>query len=229
MSLGNTNNNNNKLSILKIKTRDAEKHDIPPYFSVSEKNAEGKWTEVSQVKDLAADLVRVEVGEREFEGEPYNEIKLTFEDKNLQESYLLDLRMNLLSRNIFNSLFSLSSFENIELGLYQKRGEKTYPAVSVKQSGQRVDWKYKLDEQPKMNKVLVGKKTVVDSTELDEFYVEKLKELAARVKGGTKSEPTVGTLQKKAPVTKAVKSATPKVDLEVTESAESESFDDVPF
>lgn len=180
--LGNDQQNNNKFMILKIRTQDAEKHPISPYFSVNTK-VDDKWAETNQVTKLAGTLNKVEISKAEWEGAEYDVVKLRFTDDQAGEDYLLDLRLNLLSRSIFNSLFSLETFGDISISLYQKRGEKAYPAVSVKQREERVDWKFKLDEQPKMEKVTVGKKVVVDATVLDEFYLANLEELKKRVEG----------------------------------------------
>lgn len=190
MALGNNNTNNNKLLILKVVTKDAEKKQVPPHFSVSTKADDGKWTVTNQVKDISGDLVKVETEKKEWEGQEYDVIKVYLADDKLKETYLLDLRQNMLARNIYNSFAGLKSFENIEIGLYEKtKGEKTFPAVSIKQNGTRVDWKFKLEELPKLNKVKVGKKEIVDSAELDEFFIKELEELSARVSANKSETP----------------------------------------
>lgn len=180
--LGNNNQSNNKLFILKIKTKDAEKKDIPPVFAISEK-VDDKWQQTKENKDVCGDLVKIETEKREWEGNEYDTIKVYLEDKEVQETYLLDLRQNLLSRNIFNTLLGLKDYSNVSISLYEnKKGDKTYPAVSVKQAGARTEWKFKLEDLPKIKKVKVGKKEVTDSTELDQFFIEKLNELGEALK-----------------------------------------------
>lgn len=227
--LGSNKSNNNKVYFLKVTTKDAEKKNVAPHFAVSEKVGD-KWEVTSQVKDVSGNLTGVTIEKKTWEEQEYDVIKLALEDPATQETYVLDLRQNLLARSIFNSFLNLKTFENIEVGLYTKKGEGAYPAVSVKQNGERVSWAYELDQLPKIAKVKVGKKEVVDSTELDEFYIEKLKELAVRVKSGP-SAPAESAPAKKAPKSKAAaKPAAPEVDLEVSEGADSELVtDDIPF
>lgn len=207
--LGNTNQSNNKLLILKIRTQDAEKKKISPVFAVSQKNEDGKWAQTTEVKDVAGTLTKIETEKKEWEGQEYDVIKIFLQDDSVGETYLLDLRQNLLSRSIFNSLLSLSEFDGVSIGLYEtKKDGETYAAVSVKRNGERVSWKYKLDELPKVKKVKVGKKEVVDSSEVDEFYIKELNSLGE-----------VLASNKPAPVTKAT----------VTVENEKGEEEDIPF
>ena len=190
MALGTNQYSSGKLFVLKLRTKDNDKKDVPPYFEVSAKNEEtGKYTVVNQVKDVTGDLVDIQLNEREWEDQTYHEVKLFLADEKTQEKYMVDLRLNLLSRNIFNTLLALETFENLQFDLYQRKAEngKVYPAVSVKQNGERTNWKYTLDEVPKIETAVVGKKKVTDSTALDEFYVQKLTELKAKVTAASKA------------------------------------------
>lgn len=224
--LGSNKSNNNKVYFLKITTKDKDKKNVAPHFAVSEKVGD-KWEVTKEVKDVSGNLTGVTIEKKIWEEQEYDVIKLALEDTETQETYVLDLRQNLLSRSIFNSFLNLKTFDNVEVGLYTKKGEGAYPAVSVKQNGERVSWAYELDKLPKIEKVKVGKKEIVDSSELDEFYIEKLKELAARVKTGAKSESE--STEPAAPKKKAAPKSKP-IDISADEPETSEEKgDDIPF
>lgn len=225
-----SNKTNNKVYFLKITTKDKDKKSVAPHFAVSEKVGD-KWEVTKEVKDVSGNLTGVTIEKKTWEEQEYDVIKFALEDTDTQETYVLDLRQNLLARSIFNSFLNLKTFNNIEVGLYTKKGEGSYPAVSVKQNGERVSWAYELDQLPKIEKVKVGKKEVVDSTELDEFFINKLKELGARVKNGPKAETPKAEA---APAKKAkAKAANKPLDISNDSSDEPDAGepagDDIPF
>lgn len=175
--------NDNELIILKLKTADAEKRPVPVHFEISKK-VDGKWGAVGDTKDVSGDITKIELYTREWEGVETPLVKIFIEDAEAKETYLLDLRYNMLSRNLFNTLLSLTSFEGVSIGVYErKKEEKTFPAVSVKQDGKLVNWKYKIDELPKVETVRVGKKDITNFDNLNDFFIEELKKLSELVKG----------------------------------------------
>lgn len=192
MSYGeNTNGGGNKKFFnFKIKTKesvDGKDVKVAPYFQVDTKVGDEYVVQPGKPKYVSGNLSRVKLGSYEYEKETIDTIQLYLEDGD--EVYNVDLRFNLISRNIFNSLFNLKSFENLTLSLYENKTEKgVFPAVSIKQNDTRVDWKYKLDELPKVKKVKLGKKEAIDSSELDEFFLNELKELVERVEAAPKIE-----------------------------------------
>lgn len=224
--LGSNKSNNNKVYFLKITTKDKDKKNVAPHFAVSEKVGD-KWEVTKEVKDVSGNLTGVTIEKKTWEDQEYDVIKLALEDTETQETYVLDLRQNLLSRSIFNSFLNLKTFDNIEVGLYTKKGEGAYPAVSVKQNGERVSWAFELDKLPKIEKVKVGKKEVVDSTELDEFYLERLKELAVKVKSGANQTSTSEASPK--PKAKAKKPAPIDINTDVEPELAATGGDDIPF
>jgi len=173
---------NNKLLTFKLKTKNVDK----PYFEVKSK-VDGKWTVLPEKPtNVEGDLVKVEVTEEEYEGNVSDKVKLYLADDQRGETYLLDLYLTFTTRSLFNSLLSLEKFENVKIGVYNTKPNdqgKVYPAISLRQGDNRVDWKYSKDQLPKTHKVTINKKQQIDSSELDAFYVDKLKELADRVKG----------------------------------------------
>ncbi len=196
--LGNSNKqNNNELIILKLKTADAEKKPVPVHFEITKKVGD-KWTATGEIRDVSGKLTGLELYEREWEGNVYPLVKVFVEDEAVQETYLLDLRYNMLSRSLFNSLLSLSSFDDVQIAVRdRKKGEKTFPAVYVNQGGKKVDWKYQIADLPPIEKVKVGKTEVTNFDNLNDFFVKELGGLSAALKsqlnkpGAPKSEATV--------------------------------------
>lgn len=193
MARGNSNQSSNKLFIAKIKTKENDK-EVAPFFQLTEKNDDGKWVDCDKTKSLSGDLVKIQFEKGEYKGNEYDVIKLTLRDNEVKEDYLLDLRLNLLSRGLYNSLLNLAGsddFKGLSISVYEtKKGEKTYPAVAVRQNDNLVKWRYSLDELPKVKRIQVkGKADVIDSSELDDFLLNGLKELAAEVNKNSKSAP----------------------------------------
>jgi len=157
---------------------DGKKVKVDPYFSINSRGEDDKFhVHEDRPQFVTGNLTKLKLGSFQWEEQDVNTVELYLEDGD--EIYNVDLRYNLMSRNIFNSLLSLDSFSEIKLSLYTNK--KGYPAVGVEQGGTRADWKYKLEDLPAVKKVLVGKKEMPDSTELDEFYLGELQVLAEKL------------------------------------------------
>lgn len=214
MSLGNDNQQNNgKLYILKIKNKDKEGKPTPAFFEVSEK-VDGKWQATSQTNRVGGNLTKIAFDKGEWNEQEYHIVKLTLNDPEKEENYLLDLRMNLLARSLYNSLLSLETFNDLSISLWQsKKEDKTYDAVSVKQLDERVNWKHSLDSLPKVEVFKVGGKKVVSTEKLDEFYLNDLANLAINVGNASKNGSGTPKVEKKKAVAKEkVEEAAPSDD-----------------
>lgn len=188
MGLGNTKNQiDGKLLILKIKRKDAEGKIVKPYFQVSEKGEDGKYhvNSAKSTDTVSGDLTKVELSKFEWEGVESDVVKLFLRDGD--ETFLLDLRLDSLTRNLYNSLFGLENYSDVQISLYETKPNETtgkvYPAVSVKQAGNRADWAYKIADLPKPDEIKDKKGNVVkrDYDELNAFFVEKLTDLVEKV------------------------------------------------
>lgn len=237
MGLG-TQKNSNKAYFLKIVTKDENKKQISPVFSVTEKVGD-KWEQTRTATEVTGNLVAVLLEKKEWEDNEYDVIKLSLQDAETDELFVLDLRFNLLSRSIINSFLGMKEYTNVSVSLYQKK-DSNYPAVSVKQNGERASWAFSIEELPKVEKVKVGKKEVVDSTELDEFLLGKLKELAERVKaslgkpatrGSASSDTETEDKTEAAPTSKpkSGKKKTPPPQTSGDEDDAGVTADDIPF
>lgn len=182
MALGNNNQNSGTLYFLSIREKNKEKEKVAPHFVISARNADSGKFEAKEetVNRVSGDLTKVEVKDAEFEGKPYKKVLLSFVDRKLKETYIVDARINMLTCNLYNNLFNLTSFGDLEVALY--RNKKGFSAATLTQKGEKVGWKFEAADIPKVKKVKVGKKEVIDSDEHDEFFLTELEDLANRVK-----------------------------------------------
>ncbi len=191
MALGNPpkTQSTRKLLILKLKAKDeAGKSLVPNMFQVSEKGEDGKWTARAELQPrVSGNLTRVELGEGEWQDAKYGTVKLYLEDPAADELYLLDLRYNQLSRNLFNSLAALNSFTDISISNYStksKKDNKDYANISLWQAGKMVKGKTDFAAMPQPEVIKHPKTGVVisrDFTDVDAFFKPQLEELANRV------------------------------------------------
>lgn len=180
-----------KLLVLKIKTKNAEGAAIPPVFEVQEKGADGKYKPREKTEvEFNGNLTRIEVRDQEWKGDEYQTVSLYFEDGD--ETYLLDTRVNMLTRSLYNSILGLKTFENITVGLYVFKKELNgvpaeFPAISVRQNNEMVKWSVPISDQPKPVTVMFKGKKQNDYSACDAFFIEKLREFAKVVEAAAKT------------------------------------------
>lgn len=214
----NNNNDNSKLFILKPRTQNKEKEKVEPYFEVNAKNEQGKWVEVDAVPGVEGNLTRLDVKEGEYEGQKTYNVSVFLKDPDGSQTFLVDLKLNMLSRGLLNSILNLSKYEDVKFGLYT--GKNGYPNVSVRQHGELTKWKYSLDEMPKPEEVKFKGKIQRDYSAVDEFFVTKLKEF-----GETLSQSNFV----KSPVKEKVKKVEAEASQPVDPDLDGAELDDVPF
>jgi hypothetical protein len=84
---------------------------------------------------------------------------------------------------VINTLYGCKDLsKQIRIKLYVRRGEKDMPAVYIECGGERASWAFEPSQLPKPHRVTVGKKEVVDDTEVVEFYERLVNEIASRIK-----------------------------------------------
>lgn len=186
MALNSGGGNSDAFFVLKIVDKDQDKKRVSPHFVVKAKENE-QWVNVKHerpITNVKGDLIKVEVVEREFNGNPYKAIHIFLRDAKAGETYMLDVRINMATQGLFNSLFNLSAFSNVEVSVYTtEKDDKKYTSVGVRQNGEQVKWKYGKDELPKVKKIPVkNKPDVIDSSDLDEFLEKELLNLGERLK-----------------------------------------------
>ena len=98
----------------------------------------------------------------------------------------MDCRTSRDFRNIANSLLNLdpNNLTDIRISFYPKasaKDGKTYSNVSVHQGKEFIKGKYSWDDMPAVKKVKFKGTEMSDTTELDNWTVEKLTEFAAQI------------------------------------------------
>lgn len=193
MSLGKKSNlPEGELMYLRIKTKDQDdKEVIPAVFTVSKKNQESnKWETVPKTESaVSGDLFRIDLGKGVYQEKEYKTVKIYLRDNKENEIYVLDLRYNLLSRNLFNSLVNLTSFNGISISLYKTKGkkpenkDKEFSAISIWQDDAIVKGKFRSEEMPKAEEVKNSKGVVLqrDFSALDDFLEKELAELKVKL------------------------------------------------
>lgn len=216
MALGKTESkNNNKLLVLRIKNKVKDEKTgkdipiIPNLFEITEK-IDNKWvTRPKMENNVSGTLTKIEVEDDEYEGNPYKKFKFFLSDNDTKETYLLDLRSTMLSRNLFNSILALTEFDKLSISLYKKEGKdkQEYANIALRQNGELIKGKYSLVDLPQPEEIKNSKGVVIkrDFAEVDNWYAEKLTELANKI-GGKSSKPTEKVIE-----------------------SQSESKEDVPF
>lgn len=216
MALGNTREQSDKkLYILKIKSKVIDKETkkeipaLPHVFSVLEK-VDGKWVvQDDTITSFSGDLTGIEFEKDSWNETEYHVIKLKFTDQETQEAYLLDARCSSDFRNLANSILNLDPKDTtgLRINLYKstsKQNGKEYSNISLWQNEKHILGKYAWKDMPAVEKIKFKGQEMSDTTNLDEWTIEKLKAFAAEMGGqapATKA-PVVADKPKKA---KAVK------------------------
>jgi hypothetical protein len=249
MALGNTTvQSDNKLVILKIKTKTIDKDTkkeipaIPHVFQTTEK-IDGKWVaSENYIYRFSGDLTKIDFEVGEWEGTTYDKIKFMFVDSEAKEQYLLEMRGGGNFRALANSILNLdpANTEGLSVSLYKTHSDKTnkdYSNIALFQGakgekGALVKGKFAWSEMPAVEKVTFKGKQISDDSLVNSWIIEKLKEFAAKL---GKKTATATTKETAAPVpassTKATdkktnKKNTPPPALEVNEE---ENQEDIPF
>lgn len=227
MALGKSNSNtaSGPLFILKPVSKDENKQSVPAHFKVQKKTEDG-YEDQPDVTSVSGNVVRVDIKSREYKGVITKSVNLILRDGD--ETYIVDLRSNIASRNLFNALLSLTTGENVNVSFYTSK-KSGYPQFSLRQNDQLVDWKYEKDEFPQPVKVVFRGVEQSDFTPTEEFFFEKLAEWSNSISGKKVSaeedvpvvESTVAQPPKAKPSRKVVAAA--------IEASEEVSDDEIPF
>lgn len=204
MPIGNnTSFSSGPLVFLSPRTKDKNKQKVKPHFIVG-RIVNDKIVDTDQtVTNVGGDLIKIEFKSREIKGEPQEEAIFYFRDNKPEpgkapETYRLPLSFGIAPRSLFNAFASLTAggnFKDLTVEYYEnKRG---YDAYSLSQGGNKVDWKYKLEELPASIAIthpMTGKLVKNDYTPINEFFKKELQAIAAKL-GGGKGESAVSDKQ----------------------------------
>ncbi len=166
----------------KIKTKDLPK----PIFVESE-DQNGKFVENAEPQyNLSGNLIGVEPKETVWQGKTIKSVNVTLVDDEAGEIYFITVPYSNLGRGLMNSLLGLKSFSGVEIGLYQTKpksdGGKTYPAVSLRQGGEIVRWRYDQKDLPPPDEIVFKGEKMRDFSKVEAFFADQLKELNKVIK-----------------------------------------------
>ena len=170
----------------KIKTKDLPK----PVFEIK-KRAGDKWEPFGTDDTVSGNIIGIEPKSFKHEGKEIKSISVTLQDKG--EIYFVTIPYTSLGRGLMNSLLNLKAFNAVEIGLYQtkpREGQtKTYPAVSLRQGGEIVKWKFEQKDIPAPVEVKFKGEIQRDFTAAEEFFSTHLVEFAKSIKRSAPVQP----------------------------------------
>lgn len=187
MSFGNGRGRTNPNQVaysFKVKTKD-----LPaPVFEVQKRLADGKWEKQPETaSSVNGNIIAIDARENEYQGSNIQSVQITMEDGD--EIYFVTVPFSFLGRSLFNTILTLdpASLNNIGISLYQSKPNaktgKTYASAALYQNDEFVkSWKFTREEQPEIKKVLFKGKENSDTTDLDNFFFEKIAEFGKAVK-----------------------------------------------
>lgn len=216
----------------RAKSKDGHKLD-KPYFSVGRVDKDGKIAQTEeQPTEVSGDLVSLDIKEREFKTqtgatEKRDEVSLYLRDNQVNETYRLPLGFQIAPRSVFNALASLKEkrdFGGLKVSYFRKKNG--FEGYALEQRGQKVSWKYEIDQLPAAEKITDKRGNVVktDFSEVDDFFKKELLEIAEILNAGkpkSQANNSVGNVaEKNSPVSESTEN-------QGVEQVEDES--EVPF
>ena len=188
MALGKQNDNytQGNLLILRPITQDVNKQAIPATFQV-EKKVDGDYVVQDEtVSSVTGDLFRLETYVNDWVDDKTKKkmvskgFKVFMKDEEANEAYIVDCRLNNLTRGLLNKLLGLDTTKNVTLSVF--RGKTGFNNSSVKVGEERVSWKF--DPKTELPEPILIKHPVTDEilsrdpSKLDEFLLNAANEFA---------------------------------------------------
>lgn len=208
-----------------------------PFFQISRK-IDGSWAPDGRENVFSGTLLSVSTEKRYKEddekdkekiaqfGNPWV-LKVEVADPDVAETYIWKTGLTIASRTAVNSLLGVNLGDEVQISIGKKKsGYDSFFVRRVtngKPDEKTVPWTYSLDDVPKAAETTFKGKIMRDYTEVDDFYVDKIKE-----KFGDSRAP-MPVAKKTEKSEKAVKtSKSQEYEHDVTEE-ESGSDDVIPF
>lgn len=163
-------NSDKKRNYAKIEIK--KNKEVLPRFCIYQ----GKDEETLDFTNYEGYLFSVTRSDYEYEGENVKQVVFKFVDNHGEETWIKTGYTGVM-RSMVNSLAGKKT-GLISIRLYAKTKDgRTRANVYMENNGERMDWKYQIDEMPAMKEIEVpGKKSLWDSTELDSFIDKVIKE-----------------------------------------------------
>lgn len=179
--MGLSNSEQARTTYVKMFSKEPGTDNINAFFGMSEK-VEGKWQTTQRFDTVEGVLTGISVGEFTYQNDTKKTLKLVFSD-NSGERVQVESTFTFLTYNVINTLYGCKDLsKQIRIKLYVRRGEKDMPAAYIECGGERASWAFEPSQLPKPQRVTVGKKEVIDDSEVVEFYERLVNEIASRIK-----------------------------------------------
>jgi hypothetical protein len=180
-SMGFSNTSTEQIDYLKLNAKTDET--TAPVFNLIKKGSDGKWGTAESFDQVSGRIIGVSRREGEWQGNPVYSVRIKFlDDADNTSKFQVEASYNSLTYSILNALLSLDKDAPVKIRVYSrssKTDDKMYAAAYVESNGARVDWHYQIADIPKPTVGYVGKKKVIDDSNVVEFYhtvVDKLTE-----------------------------------------------------
>ena len=186
-----SNSESKKTTYVKMFSREPGTKEANAFFGISEK-VDGQWKTTTRFDTLEGYLESINVGEFVFDGKSNKTVKMVFTNAD-GERVQVESTFTLLAYSAINSIAGCDFTKQIKLKLYVRtrkdNGEKN-AAIFIECGGERANWKYSPEELPKIVKVMVGKKEVIDDSEVVEFYETMIGQINTAVAESKKTRST---------------------------------------
>jgi hypothetical protein len=186
-----SNSESKKTTYVKMFSREPGTKDANAFFGISEK-VDGQWKTTKRFDTLEGYIESISVGEFVFDGKSNKTVKIVFTSAD-GERVQVESTFTLLAYSAINSIAGCDYTKQIKLKLYVRtrkdNGDKS-AAIFIECGGERANWKYAPEELPKIVKVMVGKKEVIDDSEVVEFYEKLIAEINTSVAESKKTRST---------------------------------------
>ena len=166
-----SNSETTKTTYVKMFSKEPGTDDANAFFGISEK-VDGKWTTTKRFDTIEGFLSSVSVGEFEFKGVPKKTLKMVFMDES-GERVQIESTFTLLAYNVINTLAGADLSKKLKMKLYVSTRKDTCEkraSIYIECGGEKAAWRYAPEDLPKIVKVMVGKKEVIDDTDVVTFY-----------------------------------------------------------
>lgn len=198
--MGLSNSEQAKTTYVKMFSKEPGTDNVNAFFGMSEK-VEGKWQTTQRFDTVEGVLTSIATGEFTYNNDTKKTLKMVFTD-NSGERVQVESTFTFLAYNVINTLYGCQDLsKQIRIKLYVRRGDKDSPAAYIECGGERASWAFEPSQLPKAARVTVGKKEVIDDSEVVDFYEKLVNEISARLSKTAKPVITnVAAVQEEQPV-----------------------------
>jgi hypothetical protein len=212
-SMGFSNTSTEQINYLKLNAKTDET--TSPSFNLIKKGNDGKWGTAESYDQVSGYVIGVSRKEGDWQGNTIYSVRIKFlDDSDNTSKFQVEATYNSLTYSILNALLSLKKDAPVKIRVYSrssKTDDKMYASAYVESNGARVDWHYQLVDIPKPETGYIGKKKVIDDSNVVEFYHTVVDKLTA-IFGSATTQPSQAQGEAEAPT--PIAQSRPKTALE---------------